>query len=113
MLFTRRAVTDRILKKGNATGSGGRKRYNSVFCVTKPPKQLELCENVINSVWRSTGMYTPTIFFHFSGGVPINFGGVHINSSRLHREESVEPLRGVESSRLPSFLQDIVISTTT
>jgi len=63
----------------NATGSDGRKWYNSVFCVTEPRK---LCENAINSVWQSTGVYTPTIFFHFSGGVPVNFGGVCINASR-------------------------------
>jgi hypothetical protein len=39
-LFMQRAVMDRIPKKGNA--SDGRERYNSVFCVTKAPKQL--CE---------------------------------------------------------------------
>src|SRR5882762_5817515 len=60
-LFMRRAVTDWILKKGNA--SDGRKRYNSVLGVTKVLCERKLGKKAMNSVWQSTGMYMSTIFF--------------------------------------------------
>ena len=44
----RRAVTDRILKKGNA--SDGRKRYNSVFCVTKALCERKLCKKAMSTI---------------------------------------------------------------